>query len=57
MTYKQKQEKTRQSAIDWQLEFVNKTMCYSELAEMQEHFSKLAKRYGLIKEFKENCII
>lgn len=29
----------------------------SEMAEFYEYFSKLAKRYGLIKEFKENGII
>lgn len=44
-------------AIEWQLDTSDRCMSYGELAHAQEYFSKLAKRYGLIKEFKENGII
>lgn len=49
--------KARQRAIDWQLDFANHNYSYGELAYWQNYFEKQAKRYGLTKEFKENCII
>ena len=56
-TYQEKKEEARDKAIAWQLEASEKCLSYAELAEVGEHFAKLAKRYGLIKEFKENGII
>lgn len=55
--YKKLKEKARQKAIEWQKEFSEKQIFYSELVEAQAYFEKQAKRYGLIKEFKENGII
>ena len=43
-------------AITWQHEFSDLSWSYSELAEIQGYFERIAKKYGLIKEFKENCI-
>lgn len=31
-------------------------MFWSELVEVQNMFYKLGKRYGLLREFRENCI-
>jgi hypothetical protein len=31
-------------------------MSWGELAYWQEYFEKLGKRYGLLTEFRENCI-
>lgn len=45
-----------QKAIDWQLDFNNHNYSWSELAEWGNYFYKLGKRYGLLKEFKENGI-
>lgn len=56
-TYQHRKEIARQRAIDWQMNFCNKNYSYSEIAEFYDKFSRLARRYGLIKEFKENCII
>ena len=56
-TYKEKKESFRQLAIDYQLNFSQYSWCYSELLTIQTYFETNAKRYGLIKEFKENCII
>ena len=50
-------EKARQEAMDWQLDFCNHDYSWGELAFFENYFTKLAKRYGLVKEFKENCII
>lgn len=56
-TYLQLQEEARQKAIDWQMKVSEKPMYMSELAEWNEYFRKLGKRYGLLKEFRENAII
>ena len=50
-------EQAREKAINWQLEASEKCLSYAELYDAGEYFTKLAKRYGLIKEFKENGII
>ena len=55
--YETKKEEARQEAIDWQIEFSQNSHYMSEYAYYSNHFYKLAKRYGLIKEFKENGII
>ena len=44
-------------AIEYQHNASEKQYSYGELYEFGEYFSKLAKRYGLIKEFRENGII
>lgn len=44
-------------AIEWQLEFSENDHYMSEYAYWNNYFYKLAKRYGLIKEFRENGII
>ncbi len=55
-TYEIKKEMARQEAIDWQNGFCNHNYSYGELAEFGEHFEKLGRRYGLLKEFRENGI-
>ena len=47
---------TRQEAIDWQNDFAKHNYSYGELAEFGEYFEKLGRRYGLLKEFRENGI-
>ena len=56
ITYETKKEMARQEAIDWQNDFGNHNYSYGELAEFGEHFEKLGRRYGLLKEFRENGI-
>lgn len=46
----------RQEAIDWQNDFGNHNYSYGELVEFGEHFEKLGRKYGLLKEFRENGI-
>ena len=57
MSYAEKKEHARQQAIEWQSDFCNHNYSYGELAWFSDYFTKLGKRYGLIKEFRENGII
>lgn len=57
MNYRQLQARVRNEAIDWQSTFADNNYSYSEIAYWQGYFTYLAKRYGLVKEFKANGII
>ena len=54
-TYQKEKEKARNKAINWQTDFDDYS--YDELVYYNSYFERLAKRYGLVKEFKENGII
>ena len=56
MTYQQKKEQVRNEAIDWQYEVAEMSLSYGELAEAQDRFERLGRRYGLLQEFRENAI-
>ena len=56
MTYQQKKEQVRNEAIDWQDEQADMSLSYGELADAQERFERLGRRYGLLQEFRENAI-
>ena len=55
-TYKERKYFAEEIAKIWQNEFSNLNWSYNELAIMNEYFYKIGKKYGLLKEFKENCI-
>lgn len=55
--YQIKKYGIKEKAIQWQYETSEKKYSYGELAEIQNYFYKMGKRYGLLKEFKENGII
>jgi len=50
-------EEARQYAIDWQHRASKKSLSYGELAESAGQFRVLGKKFGLLREFKENGII
>lgn len=54
--YQIKKEEAREEAVAWQLKNCDKCLSYGELAYYGEYFRKLGKRYGLLKEFRENGI-
>ena len=56
-TYQERKAAAEDLAKEWQLDFSYYPWSYGELMEINSYFSKIAKRYGLTKEFKENCII
>lgn len=55
--YLKGKEKAQAEAIAWSNDFGEHDYTYSELTEYHNRFTKLGKRYGLLKEFKENGII
>ena len=55
--YQRAKEKAREKAVEWQSSFENHNYSYGELAYWNNYFNKLAKRYGLMEEFRENGII
>lgn len=58
--YYDKQNTLRDLAIDyshsWCADHVD-GISWGECAELDDYFTKYGKRYGLLKEFHENCII
>ena len=55
--YQQAKNKIRDLAADWQSDFCNNNYSWLELLQWQEFFNTKAKRYGLVREFRENGII
>ena len=54
-TYAERKDAARQLAIDFQTgEFEG--LSYYELHLIEQFFEKVGKRYGLLEEFKQNCI-
>ncbi len=56
-TYQRCKENARQKAIDWQRQSAEQSLSYSELAAYGDYFTKQGRRYGLLREFRENAII
>ena len=55
--YQQKKEEARGEAVRWFYNITDKQLFMSEVADYEEYFKRLGKRYGLLKEFRENGII
>lgn len=55
--YKTRKEEARQEAINWQLSFGENNYSYYDLMLWGDYVTKKAKKYGLVKEFKENGIL
>lgn len=55
--YYEKKAEIREQAIMWQLDFNNHNYSWNELAYYGEYFYRQGKRYGLLREFRENGII
>lgn len=55
-SYAEKKASLEDLAMDYYSNFSMLSWSYGELAEIQDFFYTNAKRYGLLKEFKENCV-
>ena len=54
--YQKQKERVRNEAIEWQLDFDNHNYSWGELAVFGDYFYTMGKRYGLLREFRENGI-
>lgn len=54
--YIKNKEKIRQQAIEWQHDFEEQDYCWADLIIYQQYFEEQGKKYGLLKEFRENGI-
>lgn len=55
--YQQLKERARWQAIQWQQMVSMLNISYGELAQAQVGFEKVARRYGLLKEFRREGIL
>ena len=55
-TYQQAKEAARMFAIDAQNIISENNFSYGEIADIQYTLYSLGKQFGLVSEFKENCI-
>ena len=55
--YQEQKASAQDLAIQWQTRFSMYSWSYSELMEISDYFQKIGKRYGLLEEFRENCIL
>ena len=54
--YEKAKTALREFAMNWQYDFERFTWYYSEIAEMQAFFETYGRKYGLLREFRENGI-
>lgn len=58
-TYRERQESLRNLAIDFQYNNDGDTdlqLSWGEIALVEEFFDREGRKYGLLREFRENCI-
>lgn len=55
--YQRGKEKAREEAINWQEWESNNPVSWGGVAIASAYLEKLAKRFGLVREFRENGII
>ena len=55
--YQRGKQKAREKAIEWQIDYELCSYAWEDIARFGSYFSRLTKRYGLIREFKQNGII
>lgn len=57
MSYQEKKQSARMEAVNWQNNYALCDHSYAELAETEAYFEALGRRYGLLREFRENGIL
>lgn len=56
MRYAEGKERARNEAIEWQYRFSDNDYSWGEILYWESYFRKKGKRYGLLREFRENGI-
>lgn len=54
--YQKAKAAAREKAVEFSLTCGERDMSYCELAEIGNYFNRLGRRYGLLREFRENGI-
>ena len=54
--YKKEKNILRDFAIDWQYKYADLRYSWGDLYDWQQFFSEYGKKYGLLREFRENAI-
>lgn len=56
--YQKRQNQLREQAIEWQMKFSDgEVMYWSDIVEAGDYFRYWGKRFGLLREFRENAIL
>lgn len=55
--YQRGKNAAREQAIQWQADFSDRSIPWAAIAAEQRRLEQLARRYGLVREFRENAII
>lgn len=56
--YQKRQNQLREQAIDWQIRCAEgEVMYWSDIVYWCDYFRYWGKRFGLLREFRENAII
>lgn len=55
--YRKKKSLAQQLAIDWQQQNINKAHSWKWTCQWFLRWERIGKKYGLIREFKENGIL
>lgn len=55
--YKRRKEQARAAAIEYQHRAAETSQSWAEVAEQAAKFERLGRRFGLLREFRENGII
>lgn len=56
-SYQRGKNAAREQAIAWQVNSAEQSPSWGELDAQQRQLEQLARRYGLVREFRENAII
>ena len=54
--YQKAKAAAREKAVEFSLTCWDRDLFYAELAEIGNKFERLGRRYGLLREFRENGI-
>lgn len=57
MTYQDRKDAARAAAIEWQSEQATTAKAWSECLDDWQHWCTVGKRYGLLKEWKQEGIL
>ena len=56
-SYEKRKKAAREKAINFQYEQANMNLSWLEVSQIASYFYKLCRRYGLVREFRENGLI